>query len=283
MKKSFFTTSITSFAALTCALAMSSCVDPYYAAPPTDHLQVNNNGPKFKEDLVKEISRADRIVVLQHSHPSDFAKLITDGSKPPTYSYGSRVMSSTTKADFLYRVRNLSAYNGALSDKPFQSHHTLKFYKNGRLTSTMRAAFGTNEVRWNGSNYIPSRDIIRTVGTVIANTGYRLHRDWANLAKIEYKSGRTEGSGTSDPLENEENVTFSPPIVDDGYTPPPPPLGTPRVLPSTETPTARPVPGKPGTVFNPFTSNHVDVNGIPSGTKVRDPLDPNPKNVFRVP
>jgi len=49
----------------------------------------------------------------------------------------------------------------------------------------MRVAFGTNEVRWNGSNYIPSRDVIMTVGTVIANTGYRLHRDWVNLAKIE--------------------------------------------------------------------------------------------------
>ncbi len=43
------------------------------------------------------------------------------------------------------------------------------------------------------------------------------------------------------------------------------------------------VPGKAGFVFNPYTNNQVDVRGIPSGTKVRDPHDSNPTHVFRVP
>lgn len=43
------------------------------------------------------------------------------------------------------------------------------------------------------------------------------------------------------------------------------------------------VPGKPGFVFNPYTHNQVDVRGIPSGTKVRDPHDANPAHVFKVP
>ena len=43
------------------------------------------------------------------------------------------------------------------------------------------------------------------------------------------------------------------------------------------------VPGKEGFVFNPYTSNQVDVRGIPSGTKVRDPHDANPAHIFRVP
>ncbi len=46
---------------------------------------------------------------------------------------------------------------------------------------------------------------------------------------------------------------------------------------------AAPIPDKPGFVYNPFTQNQVDVRGIPSGTKVRDPHDPNPAHVFRVP
>ena len=43
------------------------------------------------------------------------------------------------------------------------------------------------------------------------------------------------------------------------------------------------IPGKEGFVFNPFTNNPVDVRGIPSGTLVRDPQDPNKDHKFRVP
>ncbi len=46
---------------------------------------------------------------------------------------------------------------------------------------------------------------------------------------------------------------------------------------------AAPVQGKPGFVYNPFTRNQVDVRGIPSGTKVRDPHDSNPAHIFKVP
>jgi len=46
---------------------------------------------------------------------------------------------------------------------------------------------------------------------------------------------------------------------------------------------AAPVVGKKGFVYNPFTGNQVDVRGIPSGTKVRDPHDSNPAHIFKVP
>lgn len=47
---------------------------------------------------------------------------------------------------------------------------------------------------------------------------------------------------------------------------------------------AVPIPGKEGFVFNPFTNNPVDVRGIPSGSLVYDPQDPNKdRNRFRVP
>jgi hypothetical protein len=46
---------------------------------------------------------------------------------------------------------------------------------------------------------------------------------------------------------------------------------------------AVPVPGKPGYVFNPFTNNSVDVRGIPPGTLVRDPQDPDSDHKFRIP
>ena len=48
-------------------------------------------------------------------------------------------------------------------------------------------------------------------------------------------------------------------------------------------PTAKAVTGKPGFVFNPYTYDEVDVRGVPSGSVVRDPSDPNrDKNLFYV-
>ena len=46
-------------------------------------------------------------------------------------------------------------------------------------------------------------------------------------------------------------------------------------------PFATPVPNRPGFVFNPFNQKKVDVRGLPSGTLVSDPRDPNQK--FYVP
>ena len=48
-------------------------------------------------------------------------------------------------------------------------------------------------------------------------------------------------------------------------------------------PTAAAVPGKPGFVFNPYTHNIVDVDGIGSGKLCRDPEDSDPTHKFRVP
>lgn len=48
-------------------------------------------------------------------------------------------------------------------------------------------------------------------------------------------------------------------------------------------PFAKKVAGKEGFIFNPYTQNQVQVEGIPSGTLIRDPHDPNPAHKFRVP
>ena len=46
---------------------------------------------------------------------------------------------------------------------------------------------------------------------------------------------------------------------------------------------AVPIPGKPGFGFNPHTNNSVDLRGLPSGTLVRDPQDPDECHKFRAP
>ena len=48
-------------------------------------------------------------------------------------------------------------------------------------------------------------------------------------------------------------------------------------------PVASRVAGRPGFVFNPYNQNMVEVNGMISGIKVRDPQDPDPSHIFVVP
>lgn len=55
------------------------------------------------------------------------------------------------------------------------------------------------------------------------------------------------------------------------------------IEPSKKLRVATPIPGKPGYVFNPWTLKPVDVRGIPSGSKIRDPKDGDPNHIFLVP
>lgn len=64
----------------------------------------------------------------------------------------------------------------------------------------------------------------------------------------------------------------------------PPSSSSPRTgsTAQTEFPTAKPVPGRPGLVFNPFDPNggYIDVSGYAPGSKVKDP---DSKKIFVVP
>lgn len=283
MKRTSFSRILAAISAVSIAFSVSSCIDPTNYPDGVNAISVNNNGAKFKQDLERTIANSDRIVVLQHSHASDFKGIVASSSKAPYYSYGSRVLSTGAKADFLSRVSHLSAYNSRPSNREFEPHHTIKFYSGGRLKSTMLVSFGINEVRWNGSKHVASQDIMRAIGPVVSNAGYRTSRDWNGLAKIEYSNGRRSSSGTvqstSKPKpKSQSSNPYSKPLAVD---PPKPTLLPAPVKPTV--PTAKAVPGKSGMVFNPFTNNQVDVNGIPSGTKVRDPNDSNQAHIFRVP
>ena len=89
--------------------------------------------------------------------------------------------------------------------------------------------------------------------------------------------GQTQGTQG----QKTQNTNMTPSNVDSGGTPggsvtPPPPV-------SKNYPTASPVSGKPGFVFNPYTHNIVDVKGIASGKLCRDPEDADTTHKFRVP
>jgi len=81
---------------------------------------------------------------------------------------------------------------------------------------------------------------------------------------------------------NPQGNTVLNPSNMDGQAPPTEPANPP-VTGKKNYPTAAPVPGKEGFVFNPYTHNIVDVKGIASGKLCRDPEDTDQTHKFRVP
>lgn len=84
-------------------------------------------------------------------------------------------------------------------------------------------------------------------------------------ANNNYNPNQTVSSQSQKQLRNQESNTR--------YTPPS------RV----SYPTAEPIPGKPGFVYNPYTYKPVDVRGIASGRTVTISEDPNTTEKFIVP
>lgn len=68
-----------------------------------------------------------------------------------------------------------------------------------------------------------------------------------------------------------------------GHTPPDLPKPPPGNPPRPPYRVAERVEGKEGYVHNPWTNEEVDVRGIPDGTLVRDPKDPDTGHKFRIP
>ena len=120
-----------------------------------------------------------------------------------------------------------------------------------------------------------------------------LKRNKERLDNEEKKRLQAEKKEASDyrnkVAKKKTTSTYKPkPKTTSTYKPKPKPKTTTappkKVIPkSVVTKFAAPVPGKTGFVYNPYTHNQVDVRGIPSGTKVRDPHDSNPSHIFKVP
>lgn len=109
----------------------------------------------------------------------------------------------------------------------------------------------------------------------------RKKRDVEAWKKQQAAKKKAAGSSTTKkytpPKKTTSSSSSSSPSPTKTYTAPKKPVT------SSTTKYAASVPGKSGFVYNPYTHNQVDVRGIPSGTKVRDPHDSNPAHVFKVP
>lgn len=240
------------------ALALSSCVDPYInEGRPVG--QQNNpipGGGAFKQALERSIARADKIVIEEHSDKSDFAGTLSDSSSAPRYVYGTHQMSAAEKDALLNDVRRLNPQlRTDYSNCVMKPHYTIDFYEQGWLSSKLKVSYDCQNVSWNGSNATVPANILSAVAPAIQRAGFTNSKNWKAAAASRY----------TPPESNSNSSTGTKPTKPKGP------------------PTAKKIPGKKGHVYNPFNQNEVDVEGIPSGTKVRDPHDPNADHIFRVP
>jgi hypothetical protein len=245
------------------SLCLNSCVyDPFtysgprypsLVVPPVDQLGTDN-ARNYNLALAEAIQRADKIVVSEHSDKVDFLNTPAGIYSPPRYVYSQQVLSAGDKMLFLDSVRSLGgAVKSTSTNCLFVAHHTIDFYEQGILKSSMKISFNCSDVAWNGSSLEASGNILDAVTPVISRVGMKVNRNWDGMAKERYEK-----------VNNPRNAD--------------------AIQAITGPQTAKWAPGQEGKkVINPFTGQLVDVEGIPAGTKVRDPNDKDTSHVFRVP
>jgi len=237
------------------ALLISSCAsDPFPVPAPVITIKADEEAKKYNLALVDAIQNADKIVIKEHSHKVDFFGTIPGLNNTPQYTYARKELNTGEKILFLQDVRNLKGVAKTVNTNYlFASHHTIDFYEQGMLKSSMQICYKCSDIKWSATHYKASQDVFQALTPAITRAGMQTRRAWDEMAKLRYQ---------------EENQA-KPPGAD------PKPGGV---------PTAKWAPGQKGKkVINPFTGKLVDVEGIPAKTKVRDPNDKDPSHIFRVP
>jgi len=238
---------------------MSSCVSEPILYPTSVETIVtgdtaNTNSMEYNRVLAEAISNADKIVFKEHSHKVDFFGVGAGENQAPHYVYRTKELSYNERSLFLEGVRNLRGVSkNTRTLCIFVPHHTIDFYEEGRLKSSMKISYKCFDIEWNGTTLEASKDVFNAISPAIVRAGMDTHRSWDVLAKSRYAEENNAGSIEREPI----------------------PLGP---------PTAKWAAGQVGKkVVNPFTGKLVDVEGIPANTKVRDPNDEDSSHVFRVP
>ncbi len=262
----FFSKSFT----LSSALVLISFVFSSCASDTAGGL-LSREGSKFNRELSQAIKSADKITIVEHSFWEDFkgSDIDVDVRTAPNYTYRSKTLTAADRTQFAAEIDKLSGAKKKYNHEGcmFAPHYTINFYKNGKKTSSAEVSHRCEDFQWKSdSELTQSKDLFKALNTTIKRAGFNPSTNWKKKASHRYKTDQKKKLELELDLElerkkkQEKEVESKPNII---------PLG-------------KPVPGRPGFLFNPYTQNQVDVEGIPSGLKVRDPQDPKGR-VFRVP
>ena len=144
----------------------------------------SDDGKLFKADLLSVISRADRIIITEHSNKNDYsdpdAGVVYQG---PVIKYGQVELNDKQKADFSSVIISLSnETQDAFAACIFDPHHTIQFYSGGKLSDTMEVCFQCGQVEWKGNTRTPPWSIYSGLSRVVKSVGLSPERDWRKLA-----------------------------------------------------------------------------------------------------
>ena len=132
------------------------------------------------------IERADKIVVSEHSDHWDLAT--KSGDKPiyPDLFYRGVALSEQQKGHFAGIVAKLDPKTQDMfAACIFEAHHTIRFFEQETLLSTMDVCFQCGEVEWNGSAATPPWSLYGGLARFIKDIGLEPERDWRALAMTE--------------------------------------------------------------------------------------------------
>jgi hypothetical protein len=139
----------------------------------------------YKADLINAINSADKIIITEHSNEYDYSnpdeEKMYEGS---IIQYGKVELNAKQKANFSAIISGLSNQTqDAFAACIFDPHHSILFYSNGKLTSTMDICFMCGQVEWQGSSGTPPWSIYSGLSQVVESVGLSPERDWRKLAK----------------------------------------------------------------------------------------------------
>jgi hypothetical protein len=147
----------------------------------------DGDGAKYRDALSALISRADVIVVTEHSFELDLYDMDANKSLIPTdIVYGTRAMSPAQKSGFGSAIGKLDPKTqDAFPACIFEPHHTFRFYLKKKLISTLEVCFKCGQVEWDGINsrVAPPWSLYFGLAQAVKSVGFQPERDWTALAK----------------------------------------------------------------------------------------------------
>lgn len=147
-----------------------------------------NTDPSGSEYLIKlagAIRRSDRIVLTEHSYLYDaYDSRAGKSLIPNEVVYGSRELGGDQADLFLSTVESLDPQTqNAVTACIFEPHHTLRFYAEGELVSTMDICFKCSQVKWDATDLTPPWSLLSGLAATVKDAGFSPERDWAALAE----------------------------------------------------------------------------------------------------
>lgn len=149
-----------------------------------------NDGLEYRDALAAAIGRADRIVVTEHSSPWDGLNKESRATLAEReLVYETVELSKAQREAFQRTIQKLDPKtdNGESACIPLW-HHTVRFYENGHLASTMKICFVCGHLDWDGIKVTRPRAIFDGLREVISDLGLHPKREWHVLAYERLKS-----------------------------------------------------------------------------------------------